>query len=153
MLLKYKNTLVMLRPRHSLSTIFLLIVLMACSSTVWDDVPSSIQQFISTYWPGATVSRYDERDGQYYVAIKNGATLEFDSSYEWTKINGNGVPIPSILIFNEMPKIYQYLEARELTSELMIAENEPRVIILTFSDFILEYTKETADIRMITQKE
>ena len=87
------------------------------------------------------------------MTIKNGATLVFDANYQWTSINGNGVPIPSILIFNEMPRIYQYLEARELTSDLMIAENNPRTIILTFSDFILEYNKETSDIKMITQKQ
>ena len=50
---------------------------MACSSTVWDDVPTSIKEFISSYWPGASVSDYDERNGSYYVTIKNGATLVF----------------------------------------------------------------------------
>lgn len=140
----------MLRHR-SLYAIVVLLILMACSSTVWDDVPTSIKEFISSYWPGASVSDYDERNGNYYVTIKNGATLVFDANYQWTSINGNGVPIPSILIFNEMPRIYQYLEARELTSDLMIAENNPRTIILTFSDFILEYNKETSDIKMITR--
>ena len=51
-----------------------------------------------------------------------------------------------------MPKIYQYLEARELTSDLMEAKNEPRNIILTFTDFRLEYIKETGDIRTYTEK-
>ncbi len=83
----------MLRHR-SLYAIVVLLILMACSSTVWDDVPTSIKEFISSYWPGASVSDYDERNGNYYVTIKNGATLVFDANYQWTSINGNGVPIP-----------------------------------------------------------
>lgn len=152
LLSKYKNPLIMLRHRPIIA-ILGLFILMACSSTVWDDVPTPIKEFISSYWPGASVSTYDERNGNYYVTIKNGASLVFDSNYQWTSINGNGVPVPSILIFNEMPRVYQYLEARELTSDLMSAENNPRTIILTFTDFILEYNKETSEIKMITQKE
>jgi hypothetical protein len=35
----------------------------------------------------------------------------------------------------------------------MIAENLPRVIILTFTDIIIEYTKSTSSFRMITNAE
>lgn len=141
----------MLRHKPIIAIIGLLL-LMACSSSLWDEVPQPITKFIAEYWPGATVSSYNERSDNYYVTVKNGASIVFDANYQWTKINGNGVEIPSILIFNEMPKVYQYLEAREQTTGLMAAENRPRVVILTFNDFILQYNKDTSDIKMISDK-
>jgi hypothetical protein len=124
-----------------------------CGTAMWDEVPGRIQEFIAQYWPGSTVSAYDVVDGEYHVTIKDGASLVFDSEYNWLLINGNGVAIPSILIYDEMPHIYTYLLARELTHDLMIAENLPRVIILTFTDIIIEYTKSTSSFRMITNAE
>jgi hypothetical protein len=124
-----------------------------CGTAMWDEVPGRIQEFIAQYWPGSTVSAYDVVDGEYHVTIKDGASLVFDSKYNWLLINGNGVAIPSILIYDEMPHIYTYLLARELTHDLMIAENLPRVIILTFTDIIIEYTKSTSSFRMITNAE
>jgi hypothetical protein len=124
-----------------------------CGTAMWDEVPGRIQEFIAQYWPGSTVSAFDVIDGEHHVTIKDGASLVFDSEYNWLLINGNGVAIPSILIYDEMPHIYTYLLARELTHDLMIAENLPRVIILTFTDIIIEYTKSTSSFRMITNAE
>lgn len=129
-----------------------ILVLIACGDTLWDELPSPISTFITTYYPNSGISNYKEKDDNYYVTIKNGASLVFDNNFNWIQINGNGVPIPQIFIFNEMQKIYQYLEARELTSDLMEAKNEPRTILLTFTDFRLEYIKETGDIRTYTGK-
>lgn len=128
----------------------LLLAISACGSTLWDDVPEPIRQFISTYWPGVTVSDYQENtDGSYQATIKNGASLAFDSNYQWTRIDGRGVPLPPILIYNEMPTIYQYLEAREQTSDLLLAVSSPLTITLTFTDFTLQYDKSTSAIRMV----
>lgn len=135
-----------------LTTAISILMLIACGDTLWDELPSPISTFITTYYPNSGISDYEEENATYYVKIKNGASLVFDSNYDWIQINGNGVPIPPIFIFNEMPKIYQYLEARELTSDLMEAKNEPRTILLTFTDFRLEYIKETGDIRTYTEK-
>lgn len=141
----------MFRKRY-LTALLSVLIFIACSDTLWDELPSQISTFITTYYPNSGISKYSDDNGTYHVTIKNGASMSFDSSYEWTSINGNGVPIPKIFIFNEMPKVYQYLEARELTSDLMEALNEPRAIILTFTDFRLEYIKESGDIRTYVQK-
>lgn len=146
-----RNKGIMFKKRYLITALSILL-LIACSDTLWDELPSPISTFITTYYPNSGISNYKEENNTYYVKIKNGASLVFDSNYDWTQINGNGVPIPKIFIFNEMPKIYQYLEARELTSDLMEAKNEPRNIILTFTDFRLEYIKETGDIRTYTEK-
>lgn len=140
------NVFYMFSKKYILAVISI-VMFIACSDTLWDELPSEISTFITTYYPNSGISNYSEKDGGYYVTIKNGASMVFDSNYDWILVNGNGVPIPVIFIFNEMPKIYQYLEAREMTSDLMEADNQPRNIILTFTDFRLEYIKETGEIK------
>lgn len=142
----------MFKKRY-LTAILCVLMFFACSDSLWNELPSPISTFITTYYPNSSISSYDEKTDEYYVTIKNGASLVFNSNYDWIEINGNGVPIPQIFIFNEMPKIFQYLEARELTSDLMEAVNEPRTIILTFTDFRLEYIKETGEIKTYIEKQ
>ena len=67
--------------KKELTYIIGLFLLIACSSSLWDDLPEPISTFISTYYPMSGISEYNEHDGIYYVKIKNGATLKFDSTY------------------------------------------------------------------------
>lgn len=140
----------MRRIFHHIGLYALLLAVASCGSTLWDDVPEPIRQFISTYWPGVTVSDYEQlADGSYTATIKRGASLAFDADYRWTRIDGRGVALPAILIYNEMPAIYEYLEAREQTSDLLLAVSDPTAITLTFGDFTLQYDKATGAIRMV----
>lgn len=125
------------------------VMLMACSHSLWDNLPTPIAQFISTYYPGSTVSSFNDSGENYYVVVKDGPTMVFNSDCKWTLINGNGVPLPSIFFFNELPVIYNYLEPREETDQVMIVENYPRSIMLTFSDHRIEYIKETGEFKTV----
>lgn len=133
------------------STITMLLLLIACSNSLWDELPSPISTFISTYYPMSGISKYDESNDNYYVTIKNGASLVFNSDYEWVNINGNGTTLPEIFITDKMPeKLVKYLTELEMTSKVYAAENEPRTIILSMLNFKIKYTKETG---AITQEE
>jgi hypothetical protein len=79
--------------------------------------------------------------------VKNGATITFNSSYQWLSINGNGQPLPNTFIENELePKIIQYLMALELTDQVYAAQNDPREVILSLLNYKIRYVKETGDI-------
>ncbi len=46
--------------------------------------------------------------------IKNGATLTFDSENNWINISGNGVTLPEMLLYDQLPgPLYTYLEEIE----------------------------------------
>ena len=93
------------------------------------------------------ISKYDETNDKYYVTIKNGASLIFDSNYEWTSINGNGTTLPEIFVTDKLPeKLVRYLTELELTKEVYAAENEPRIIILSMLNYKIKYIKETGEI-------
>ena len=74
-----------------------MVLFMACSHSLWDDLPQPISMFITTYYPNSSISSFDETDNGYKVVVKSGPTMYFDSDYKWTEVNGNGVPLPSIL--------------------------------------------------------
>lgn len=137
----------MLKIKKELSTLAILLLLIACSSSVWDELPSQISTFISTYYPMSGISKFSETDDQYQVTIKNGATIVFDSNYEWVSINGNGVPLPEIFVTNKLPqKLVTYLTELEETTQVYAAQNDPRTVILTMLNYKISYIKETGEI-------
>lgn len=130
-----------------ISTLTILLLLIACSNSLWDELPSPISTFISTYYPMSGISKYDESNDNYYVTIKNGATMVFNSNYEWVNINGNGTTLPEIFVTDKLPeKLVKYLTELEMTNEVYAAENEPREIILSMLNFKIKYIKETGEI-------
>lgn len=140
----------MLRIKE-LATVTILLLLIACSNSLWDELPSPISTFISTYYPMSGISKYSESNDNYYVTIKNGASLVFDSNYEWKSINGNGTTLPEIFVTDKLPeKLVKYLTELEETDAVYAAENQPRSIILSMLNYKITYTKETGDV---TQEE
>lgn len=135
--------------RKAVFGIIAILTLMACSHSVWDNLPSPIARFISTYYPGTSVSSFNDSGDNYYVTIKDGPTMVFDQECNWTLINGNGVTIPSLFFYNELPEIYNYLEPRDETNDVLVVEDYPRSIVLTFSDHTIEYVKETGEFKAI----
>lgn len=136
--------------KKELISIVGLFMLIACSSSLWDDLPEPIATFISTYYPMSGISEYNEHNGVYYVTIKNGATMTFDSNYTWLEINGNGVVLPQLFIQDALePKLVQYLMELELTDEVYAAKNDPREVILDMLDYKIRYIKESGDISQI----
>lgn len=130
-----------------ISTLTILLLLIACSNSLWDELPSPISTFISTYYPMSGISKYDESNDNYYVTIKNGATMVFNSNYEWVNINGNGTTLPEIFVTDKLPeKLVKYLTELEMTNEVYAAENEPREIILSMLNFKIKCIKETGEI-------
>lgn len=140
----------MLYKKELLSLIGLLLVMACSNSDLWDEMPEPIARFISTYYPMSGISEYNEHDGVYYVTVKNGASMEFDSSYNWISINGNGDVLPAIFIQDAMePKLLQYLMELELTNQVYAAKNDPREVILDMLNYKIRYIKETGDISQI----
>ena len=125
----------------------IIIMMAACNNDAWDELPRPIASFISEYFPFGEVESYRTGDNGSVVQIKNGATLMFDTSYEWTDINGNGVPLPQNFLYDKLPDIlYRYVESIEMTGSVYRVINESYRIILDFHDSQIEYDKRTRTI-------
>lgn len=130
-----------------LPVIFGIIMVGACSSSVWDEVPAPITSFIEQYYPGSGVSSYDQSDTDYRVKITNGATLVFDSDYNWISIDGNGVRLPGVLIYNQLPPaLYNYLQGIEQQTSVYRMSRDSHYYKLTMENTVITYEIETGKV-------
>lgn len=117
-----------------------IIFLGACSNDLWDEVPTPITSFIEQYFPGSGVKEYTPTDNSYKVKINNGATLVFNSEYLWTMIDGNGVRLPEVLIYNQLPPaLFNYLQGIEQQSAVYSMSRDASYYKLTMEDTVISY--------------
>lgn len=96
-----------------------LMLLASCHSTVGDaQLPSAATRFIQKYFPATVVDSKEETSaGDFVVVMLNGPTLTFDNEGSWTRLNGNGSPLPQIIVFDYFPQpLYDYVESLEQTA-------------------------------------
>lgn len=142
------------RPQSvkALVSIILLIMsislaLSSCSDSKWGDLPSSIANFVTEYFPYSSVESYSENKGEYYVKIKNGPSLIFDSSYNWASIDGEGATLPQVLLFDELPPaLYKYLEETESLNSVYRLDRDARQYEVGLFDTALTYIIATGEI-------
>lgn len=119
----------------------------ACSSAdnaVWDELPLKITTFLNCYFPEQAVDRYVEEHGDYYVNIKNGASIIFDAGYNWISVNGNGGTLPALFLFDEMPPaLYAYLQENEAVNSVYKATRDATTYELALEDETISYNINT----------
>lgn len=136
--------------KTTLLIIIMYAMLGACQSgDDFDKMPRSIMQFVTQYWPNPAVSQCQENDdGSWLVQIKSGPTLTFDAEENWTSVNGNGVPLPQVLLFDRLPSaLYDYLESGGYLGQVFDMSRTAREITLQLHTSRLYYVIDTGEIR------
>lgn len=124
-----------------------LLALGACSNDAWDELPSPITNFISHYFPGSGVKSYSEHDGVYNVQVNNGASMTFDSEYQWTEIDGNGSKLPEVMMYDQLPPaLFSYLQGTEQQDGVYGMKRDKKVYKLTMLDTVLTYNIQTGAV-------
>lgn len=119
----------------------------ACNSDTWDELPESISQFVSEYFPFGELASYTENNGVEVVQIKKGATITFDSNYDWTDVNGNGVVLPQQFLYDKLPAaLYNYIESMEAQYSVYRVQRSPKSIVVDFLDSVIVFNQETGQI-------
>lgn len=119
------------------------------SSDNFGELPESVSNFITQYWPDPDISSVTRPGADsLVVTIKNGPTLTFNADNEWTEINGNGLPLPQVVLFDRLPSVlYQYIEAGSYTNQVFSIARTPRVYTAQLLDALLTYDIATATVR------
>lgn len=106
----------------------LAVVLGACHDEKYLSMPGDTARFVSQYWPDPDVESVTKSaDGSTVITLNGGPTLTFDSDYEWTAIDGNGLPLPQMLLFDQLPsKLYDYLESGSYLNQVFRIARTPR---------------------------
>lgn len=131
-----------------LPAILMVLLLGACSSSnVWDEIPTPITSFIEQYYPGSGVKSFSQTTDGYKVKINNGASLSFDEEYHWTFIDGNGVRLPEVLVYNQLPPaLFNYLQGIEQQGEVYAINRDKTYYKLTMHDTVITYEIATGKI-------
>lgn len=102
-------------------------MLTACDNddNPWNNVPDNISEFIDRYYPNSALESATDTDGVYHIRLKNGPGMTFNADGSWTDINGYGMPIVQVFLFDQLPpKLYNYLqETQQLNSVFSITRN------------------------------
>lgn len=136
------------------SNIYTLIIFFAtvfavasCENDVWDDLPSPIANFFTTYFPGQEVSSYSTTDNGSVASVSGGVTVTFNKENSWTDVNGNGSTLPSIFLYDQLPpKLYNYLEETEATSGVYKVTRNSEKYHIELKDTYIDYTISSGDI-------
>lgn len=132
----------------SLVVLGMIVVLGACSSDASEELPSAVSQFTTQYFPGIGVKSYNElSDGGCVVQLSGGPTLRFDSDYKWIDIDGNGVKLPQVLMYDQLPtELYEYLQATEQQTDVYVLKRDKYFYKLTMLDTVLTYDIATGKV-------
>ncbi|MCI8998673.1 MAG: hypothetical protein HFJ95_06730 [Muribaculaceae bacterium] len=81
------------------------------------------------------------------MKIKNGATLIFDKEYKWLEIDGNGVPLPETLAYNQFPPaLFNYLQSIEQQSDVYSVKRDKYYYRLTMENTVISYDISTGKV-------
>ncbi len=113
----------------------------------WDEVPQDINDFVTQYYPGVAYSSFSETGSGYSLRLRNGPAITFNSNCDWTSINGYGMPVPQVFLFDRMPPaLYQYLEENTVLNDVFYVSRDAKEYVLETSQDKIVYTIETGDI-------
>ena len=119
-----------------------------CShSDLWDDVPGTIAEFLNQYFPYSELSSVTESGSNYHIRIDDGPGLTFDQTYSWIAIDGYGMPLPQVLLFDQLPpRLYDYLQETEQLNGVFSMERNKVYYVLTLLDSSLKYTIHSGEM-------
>lgn len=124
-----------------------LFTLTSCNnSELWEDLPYQVTKFINAYFPNSELQSVSTAGGGYHIRIDNGPGLSFDSDEQWVSVDGYGMPLPQVLLFDQLPPaVYNYLqETTQLNSVFSISRDAGRYTIsLLNSDIYYDTATDT----------
>ena len=120
----------------------------ACkNSDLWNDVPPKVESFINQYFPMSQLQSVTKSGGVLHIRIDDGPGLTFDSNNDWESIDGYGMPLPQVLLFDQLPPaLYDYLqETQNLDSVFSMMRDGVRYT-LALLNFDLYYNAESGEL-------
>ena len=117
------------------------------NAELWREMPQEIANFINQYFPNSELGSFSNDNGTYHARIHNGAGMTFDANYKWTDVDGYGVSLPEVLLFDQLPpKIYQYLQETEELSGVYAIHRTKTLYTITLLRQDLNYDIATGEL-------
>jgi hypothetical protein len=119
---------------------FFVITFCACSTDDAVGMPKLVSQFINNYFPTYGVEKFTKVKTGYWVKLKDGPGLNFDTNMAWADINGYGQTISQFFLFDQLPPaIYEYLQETENLSNVYAVMRDATTYLVSLFDSMLTY--------------
>lgn len=125
-----------------------ILLLGSCSSDALDETPSAVSTFITRYFPNIRLESYTPTaDGGHKAKLDNSATIVFNKDNQWVEIDGEGVTLPDVLLYDQLPPaLYSYLKGTEQQNRVYSMTRDNFYYKLTMLDTVITYTIATGAI-------
>lgn len=133
----------------------LALLFIGCSSNddLYNEMPRAIESFVAQYYPNTQLASFTHSSNKYRLVLKDGPTMVFDDTYQWTMLNGNGSPLPGNFLFNEMPpEVYSYLQETENLNDVFSVQRDSSDYTIMLLDYTIEYNTVTGHLTGGNQK-
>lgn len=130
-------------------SLMLSLSLSTCSDhgELYDSLPRKIASFVTQYFPGYGIDSYSSNSSVYHVRLDNGPGLTFNSDQSWIAINGYGLPLPPVLMFDQLPPaLYVYLQETENTENVFAMERDGFTYTLQLLDSTVKYDIDSENV-------
>ena len=117
-------------------------LLPSCSDNddVWNSIPKEITEIINQYFPFSQAESCTETPTGWHIRLKNGPGMTFDKDYSWQSVNGYGMPLPQVLLFDQLPpQLYKYLEETSNLNDVFSMERTRGYYTLMLLDATVNY--------------
>lgn len=115
---------------------------------LWNQLPANISSFITQYFPSSELESVTHSAANYHVRIANGPGMTFGSDGAWIDIDGYGMPLPQVLLFDQLPpRMYEYLQETEQLNSVFALTREDGVYTATLMNSTLTYDVETGMLK------
>lgn len=116
-------------------------------SELWDEVPGEISEFINQYYPNSELLSVSHNGSIYHIRIDNGPGLSFNSKYKWVDINGYGMPLPQVLLFDQLPpRLYDYLQETQQLNAVFSMSRDGDKYTLSLLSSTLQFDAATGKL-------
>lgn len=114
---------------------------------LWGELPAEVSQFITQYFPNSSIDSFTSSATTYHVRIADGPGLTFSHNCLWEAINGYGLPLPKVLLFDQLPPaLYSYLEETDNLGSVFSIERERNMYSVVLLSTTLHYNVSTEEI-------
>ena len=126
----------------------LLFVSSSChNNEEWDEMPQEIADFVSKYFPGEGIGSYSHSSTGYHVRTDDGPGITFDNNYAWEVVDGYGMPLPQVMLFDQLPpRLYAYLQDSQQLDSVFSMERDSLRYTLSLLNSDLIYDIKTGAI-------
>lgn len=126
-------------------------LLCACNNDeVASQVPSAISQFVAEYFPSYSYDCYTKNKNTYYIKLKSGPGITFNSDMKWVEINGYGQTLSKFFLFDQIPPaVYEYLQETESLEYVYTITRDAKTYTLSLFDSVLTYNIASDKISVV----